>query len=148
LTTAGEEVPLLALFDTYAPGLHMEAVQADAKPWNFFKKAILRGIVRRALRNGGPVPARFRNFYITDTYDKAVLSYRPKPYHGKLTVLKAETSWGPKEMGWTALAQGGLNVQVVPGDHYNMIKEPNVGRIAEHLARLVPDGQERASGVA
>lgn len=148
LTATGDDVPMLVLLDTYAPALHQQAIASDTKFYDPLKKSILRGIVKRALKKGGTVPTRWRNFHIIDTYDKAVLSYRPKPYTGKLTVLKAATSWGPKEMGWSELAQGGLDVQVVPGDHYNMIKEPNVGRIAEQLALLAPDRNERASGVA
>jgi amino acid adenylation domain-containing protein len=149
LTAAGEEVPVLAVFDTYAPGLHMKAVQADAKPWDGLKKAVMRGIVGRALRNGGIVPARFRNFYITDTYDQAVMSYRAKPYRGRLTVFKAERSWGPQQMGWESLASGGLEVAVVPGDHYDLIKEPNVAVLTERLTAILDHAgalERRAAG--
>jgi amino acid adenylation domain-containing protein len=134
LTAAGDEVPLLAVFDTYAPGLHLEAIKADAKPWDGLKKAVLRGIVKRALHGNGPVPARWRNFHITDTYDRAVKSYVPSPYNGKLTVIKAAQSWGPKEMGWEKLAKGGIDVVLVPGDHYSLIKEPHVKELTRELA--------------
>ena len=134
LTAAGDEVPLLAVFDTYAPGLHPEAIKADAKPWDGLKKAVLRGIVKRALHGNGPVPARWRNFHITDTYDRAVKSYVPSPYNGKLTVIKAAQSWGPKEMGWEKLAKGGIDVVLVPGDHYSLIKEPHVKELTRELA--------------
>ncbi|MBK8498107.1 MAG: amino acid adenylation domain-containing protein [Flavobacteriales bacterium] len=133
LMAAGEEVPLLALLDTYAPGLHLQAIESDAKFYEPIKKAVLRGIVKRALKNDGVVPTRFRNFHIIDTYDQAVMAYKPKPYKGQLTVFKAATSWGPNEMGWSALAHGGLDVQVVPGDHYSIIKEPNVAALTEKL---------------
>lgn len=146
LKAAGEEVPLLALLDTYSPALHMAAVKADAKPWDGLKKAVLRGIVRRALRSGTLVPARFRNFYITDTYDQAVMAYRPRAYRGQLTIIKAKDSWGPREMGWGPLADGGLDIAVVPGDHYSLIKEPHVQELTRVLAqRLESDQALRAA---
>jgi aspartate racemase len=133
LAAAGDEVPLLALIDTYSPALHAAAIESDKRFYTPLKNAIYRWIVRRALRNGGTVPARFRNFHIIDTYDSAVLGYQPRPWAGKMIVLKAEGSWGPKEMGWSALAKGGLEVKVLPGDHYSIIKEPHVKELAYAL---------------
>ncbi|MBK9146341.1 MAG: amino acid adenylation domain-containing protein [Flavobacteriales bacterium] len=147
LAAAGEEVPMLALIDTYSPALHAEAIATDKRFYTPLKNAIYRWIVRRALRNGAAVPTRFRNFHIIDTYDSAVLAYDPKPWKGALTVLKAQDSWGPKEMGWETLAQGGLEVKVLLGGHYNIIKEPNVRALAlalEDLARTMANTQ-RAS---
>ena len=143
LTAAGDEVPMLVLLDTYAPGMHKQAIESDVKFYEPLKKAVLRGIVKRALKNGGVVPTRFRNFHIIDTYDQAVMAYKPKPYKGQLTVFKAETSWGPNEMGWSALAQGGLDVQVIPGDHYSLIKEPNVAMLTERLVKCIMVQEER-----
>ena len=149
LSAAGEEVPMLALIDTYSPALHAEAIATDKRFYTPLKNAIFRWIVRRALRNGSTVPTRFRNFHIIDTYDSAVLAYDPKPWKGALTVLKAQDSWGPKAMGWETMAQGGLEVKVLPGGHYNIIKEPNVRALAlalEDLARTMGNTQ-RASAL-
>lgn len=137
LNVAGHDVPLLAVLDTYSPELHQQAVAADMPFYTGLKNLIYRFLVKRALRNGGTVPTWLRNFHIIDTYDRAVAAYRPKPWRGKLTVLKAKDSWGPKEMGWSELAQGGLDVRVLPGDHYNIIKEPQVAELAKHLGDLV-----------
>ncbi len=145
LMAAGEEVPMLVLLDTYAPGLHKQAIESDVKFYDPVKKAILRGIVRRALKNDGIVPTRWRNFHIVDTYDNAVLTYKPKPYKGKLTIFKAEHSWGPNEMGWSALAQGGLDVAVIPGDHYTMIHEPGVVQLTEQLIERIAGWETRTS---
>jgi len=91
--------------------------------------------VNRFLKNGGTVPTRLRNFHIIDTYDRAAMSYTARPYKGKLTVFKAEHSWGPNEMGWESLAKGGLDVRIVPGDHYTVIEEPNVGQLAKEIGK-------------
>ena len=133
LTAMGDEVPYLAVIDAYSPALHAQAIASDLKFWDPIKKALLRALVARFLRNGGTVPERFRNFHIIDTYDRAAMAYVPRPYPGKITVMKAERSWGPKEMGWEGLALGGLEVRMVPGDHYDLIKEPHVSALANEL---------------
>jgi amino acid adenylation domain-containing protein len=133
LTAMGDEVPYLAVLDTYSPALHGKAIASDMKFYDPLKKSLMRGLVSRFLRNGGTVPTRLRNFHIIDTYDRAAMNYTPRPYKGKLTVFKAEHSWGPNEMGWESLAKGGMEVRIVPGDHYTVIEEPNVGQLAKDI---------------
>jgi thioesterase domain-containing protein len=40
-------------------------------------------------------------------------------------------------MGWEDLAQGGVQVIDVPGDHHTLAQEPNVGRVAAVLRRCL-----------
>ncbi|MCB9183925.1 MAG: amino acid adenylation domain-containing protein [Flavobacteriales bacterium] len=143
LRDAGEEVPLLVLLDTYAPDLHKAAIQSDLRFFDPVKKAVMRWLVRRALRRSGVVPARLRNFHIVDTYDEAVMAYQPRPYHGRITVFKAKESWGPADMGWTALSSGGLDVHTLPGDHYSMIQEPQVAAVANELQKLIGEWETK-----
>jgi thioesterase domain-containing protein len=70
---------------------------------------------------------------------KATLEHRPQPYSGKVTLLRAaqqqkihEVSDDPY-LGWRSLAQGGVEVHHVPGDHAHMVHEPNVAALAETL---------------
>ena len=135
LTAMGDEVPYLAVLDTYSPALHGKAIASDLKFYDPLKKSLMRSLVNRFLKNGGTVPTRLRNFHIIDTYDRAAMSYTARPYKGKLTVFKAEHSWGPNEMGWESLAKGGLDVRIVPGDHYTVIEEPNVGQLAKEIGK-------------
>ncbi len=62
--------------------------------------------------------------------------YEPRAqYHGALSVFVADApfdDWG-KDLGWSAFATGPLTVHQVPGDHYSVIREPNVARLAELL---------------
>ncbi len=133
LLAQGDEVPFLGVIDAYSPTLHGQAIASDEKVYAPIKKAVLRMLVSRALRNDGTVPERLRNFHIIDTYDRAALAYAPRPYPGRITVFKAQGSWGPKEMGWEKLALGGLEVRPVPGDHYDLIKEPHVSALANEV---------------
>jgi aspartate racemase len=133
LIAAGEEVPLLTLFDSYSPVLHEEAMQHGARFYEPLKATVMRKAIESRLRRGSLLKGRLRHFHIIDTYDKAVTAYTPKPFNGKLSVFKAKGSWGRMDMGWHGLAQGGFEIELVPGDHYTMITEPNVAHIAQLL---------------
>jgi thioesterase domain-containing protein len=137
LSAMGNEVPLVVVFDTYAPAMHGKAIESDLKFYDPLKKRIMRGLVAQYLRNGGTVPTRLRNFHIIDTYDRAAMAYKPKPYPGKLAVFKAEHSWGPNEMGWNELTTNGAEVRILPGDHYTMIEEPQVQALARELSECI-----------
>jgi thioesterase domain-containing protein len=137
LTAMGDTVSLLVMMDTYAPGMHAKAMETD---WRFYQpvlKPLKRLIIQWHIRRRRPVPAWLRPFYITDTYDRAVRKYRPRPYPGRITVFKAEHAWGPPDLGWRELAGGGLDLATVPGDHYTMIHEPQVEQISRNLARAL-----------
>lgn len=145
LTAAGDEVPMLAVIDTYAPALHQRAIAADQRFYTGIKNGLYRLLVKRALNGSGIVPTWLRNFHIIDTYDRAVDAYVPKRWRGRLTVLKAKDSWGPKSMGWEALVTGSLDIQVLPGDHYNIIKEPQVKELAIAIGRLTEEAEQSHS---
>lgn len=137
LSAMGDEVPLVVVFDTYAPAMHGKAIESDLKFYDPLKKRIMRGLVSQYLRNGGTVPTRLRNFHIIDTYDRAAMAYAPKPFKGRLAVFKAEHSWGPNEMGWNELAANDVDIHVLPGDHYTMIEEPQVQALARELSECI-----------
>jgi glyoxylase-like metal-dependent hydrolase (beta-lactamase superfamily II)/thioesterase domain-containing protein len=64
-----------------------------------------------------------------------VSRYVPRVYAGPLTLFRAAAgSAGSRDdLGWGALADGGLAAHVVPGDHYTMVRTPNVEILAAHL---------------
>lgn len=133
LAAEGEEVPLLALFDTYAPNLHSEALRHSTRFYAPMKAALMRRLLERRWAKAATVTGRLRHFHIIDTYLNAVAQYKVRPYPGKLTVFKAEGSWGPLDLGWHEHAEGGLDLQALPGDHYSIVIEPHVGVLAEEL---------------
>jgi thioesterase domain-containing protein len=47
------------------------------------------------------------------------------------------TSFDPR-LAWAELAQGGLTVRFMPGNHGNMLDEPIVGGVARVLAQCLP----------
>lgn len=131
LADAGHEVPLLALFDTFAPKEHLEVMKAEEKLHEPVKRFFMRWLVKRALAKGHIASPKLRHFYIIDSYNRAIEHYRPGPYAGPVTIFKAEQSQGAEDMGWRKLVTGPLDIHVMPGDHYSLI----TGEQVQHLVR-------------
>jgi hypothetical protein len=77
----------------------------------------------------------------------AAMKYRARPWTGKITLFRAAVQPDPRlpmDLGWTPLAQGGLDVYELPGDHDLVFREPNIQVLAAQLkARLEhSDAQE------
>ena len=74
----------------------------------------------------------------------AAHNYIPQSYDGKVTLF-----WASKDLrakfdliqGWQALAQGGMEVQEIPGNHQNIIKEPHVTELAKKLSESLAQAQ-------
>ena len=74
---------------------------------------------------------------------EAIERYRPQPYSGKLTLLRAiddgDFMWHAHALdyGWGRYALGGVEQQDMPGTHIGIFKEPAVKQLAEQLAQLL-----------
>jgi thioesterase domain-containing protein len=74
---------------------------------------------------------------------KATLEHRPQPYPGKVTLFRAAQQQKTHDvsddpcLGWSAVAQGGVEVRDVPGDHAHMVHEPHVAALAEALKQCL-----------
>jgi thioesterase domain-containing protein/acyl carrier protein len=79
---------------------------------------------------------------------RASRNYVPQPLEGPLVLLRA--SDGPEgaseDLGWRALARGGVEVWETPGDHFSLVAVPHVERLAERLRMLLARAHEE-SGV-
>ena len=62
-------------------------------------------------------------------------AYDPKPYPGRIHLIRAQTQGAEKEhdmtFGWQNIARDGVEVITLPGDHYTLLEKPNVTRVAE-----------------
>jgi amino acid adenylation domain-containing protein len=141
LTARGEQVAFLALFDT-APG-HIKPATASllkslGRPtpkFLFFDlpRGVYKGVRRRvrALR----VPHTLKKVFFANT--RAAEKYALQPYQGKITLFRAaQKSLRSVEnpyAAWHDFAQGGLEFQDIPGDHYGVLVEPQVQVLAERL---------------
>jgi len=66
----------------------------------------------------------------------ALREYRPEPYSGRVVFLRASRP-GPGDPlpVWRKIARGGLEIDVTPGDHDEMISGANAKALAVALAR-------------
>ena len=71
----------------------------------------------------------------------ATKRYVPLPYKGRITLFRASKQGAhiqpDPHLGWTRIAEGGLEVYEVPGHHGAIIYEPRVGVLAQRLAQCL-----------
>ena len=58
--------------------------------------------------------------------------YQPEPYPGAAVLFRAEVGRGRLERQWKSLCPR-LQVEPVPGNHYSMLRKPNVDVLVERL---------------
>ncbi len=157
LVALGEEVRLLVLFDTQLPsavrmrfplGLRVR-VHAASAWWLLERRRIYDAVgfvfntakglairLRQTPEQAAPLPSA-----IEDVLRLAAAGYDPRPYCQRVVFLEAADQpvalhLGSR-LGWAELAAGGLEIQVVPGTHTNLLEGPQAPGVAETLASLL-----------
>ena len=78
---------------------------------------------------------------------KALLAYKPEHYEGRVTYFRATERTGGlgrfPEIQWTEISDGGMEVHMLPGNHYSIFEPPNVDVLAEKLSLLLNGGHAR-----
>lgn len=182
LVEQGEEIALLAIFDSYPKGWLNLCSDKEAQS---FKKKFLKCRIKRHLENWSKLNAIEKAKYFLEkaNYKKrkyksllwqmtqklgigtrpsvdttirdieeinylAIRNYVPKLYQGTVTFFSAMEEICPEEnlTGWRRLAQGGVNVVEVPGDHQTMIKEPFVSELAKALEKSISQSNSENQG--
>ena len=166
LAAEGEEVELLALFDTPAPRRLRRLRQPDRRERILRFAGDLGGLGARnpvldadtvsgdepledlfhRVRDAGLVPPGLRFEEVVGLYrvfESNLLAagrYRPRPYAGSLELFVSEeraADASRPDSGWGRLAKGGVRVHQVPGDHYSILTAPGVDVLAERLRGLL-----------
>ena len=105
-----------------------------------------RFILKRAQRAGIVPPfVRRKNFRHYITINKVQMHawrmYVAKSYPGRISLFRSEElasrSGGQPDLGWGRLAQGGVDVIDVPGNHMSMMEAPHVRYLAEKMDTLI-----------
>lgn len=109
---------------------------------------------------GIPVPRALQEIRVANQLAHG--RYEPRVYPGKVTLLRARQQPGVgtgsrnrlgldfkkydefRDLGWSALAGGGVEVHDVPGNHDDMYYPPHVGELSEKLGACLSKAQ--ASG--
>jgi thioesterase domain-containing protein/NRPS condensation-like uncharacterized protein/acyl carrier protein len=78
----------------------------------------------------------------------AAMNYKPMPWPGPVTLFRTVVQPDPRlpmDLGWTPLAQGGIELYELPGDHDLVFREPNIQVLAAQLRASLEKSE--ASGV-
>jgi len=153
LLARGEEVGLLVLFDTY-PG-DLKSVTSSLlnllltpswSHWTHDLPKAIRKRIRRAWR-GWRVPQHLNE--IRDSNRAAADRYVLRPYAGKATLVRADeqslrSGSDDPHAAWKSLVNT-LEIHAVPGNHYEILVEPQVERLAECLKACIDKAAQPAA---
>lgn len=96
---------------------------------------------------------RIRNLFILN--DQAFRAYIPRRYPGRVAIIRsargytgdADKDYSPDPyLGWRRVLPGIVETYEVPGDHNEMIREPHVRLLAEHLRTSLENAQRQLHG--
>ncbi len=102
-------------------------------------EAIAQGVV--PADTAGPQVARL--LAVFDSFARAVCDHRLKPYDSPVAVFCATDAPNAEAAiaRWPQIAMGPLNHYPVPGDHYTLMRPPNVPTLAEALNKALLEAQ-------
>lgn len=84
---------------------------------------------------GAIVHVFMRNF-------RALLTHQPRPYHGAVRFLRAvDRAAEDTVQAWASVLQGDLRVVDLPGDHYSVVRQPNVAELGAAVRQAL-EGSE------
>ena len=99
------------------------------------RKAIVKE-VRLRLALGGEIPEEMRERYFLWLSANAERAYEPQPFPGRILMFYGEGLYEDPELGWTGLAEDGIEAIAVPGEHdgnRQLMNEPYVDVVRDHL---------------
>jgi aspartate racemase len=105
------------------------------------KKLLQRTACAALLHLGYPVPVSLRNFYILDVYRRAMRRYRARPYRGSVALFLPHAERERPLRAWGELSTPEPGVIEFPGEHTEILQEPNVKVWAEQLHALLDSTQ-------
>jgi thioesterase domain-containing protein len=115
--------------------------------WDFVAdRAILRRFhVRREIAKVIVEPA----YAAAQTFDRWLLdyttamakAYEPKPIDGRITIFRStgepDGLFLDSRLGWDGMATAGVDLVVVPGDHFTVFKEPGASILAKVIEAAI-----------
>jgi thioesterase domain-containing protein/acyl carrier protein len=153
LRAQGEQVRLLALIDTYATKQSKSALVL--RLFRLPPRVSLGLGLRRAVRYFKEARISIQFLFlprplkeVRKTLHRASDAYLPPPYPGKVTLFRAgEKSirdFGDSHAEWSRLVAGELEIQEIPANHNNILREPQVIALARQLKACLHKSQQEA----
>jgi thioesterase domain-containing protein len=102
---------------------------------------------------GRPLPEWLRESYFLRLHAFAERAYEATPYDGEIILFSGAGLYEDPELGWSGLAERGIRVFSVPGDHRDnreMMREQHVKFVADRLTAYLDgslDGVDPAAAV-
>ena len=157
LVEAGESVRLLAIIDAVPPGAKavVPPFSRRLKRWASKSPRELAAAVkdrasaiakwlageRSDVVDVGDVPRWYgvpRPFRdIATKHFRAVRGWLPRPYDGDAWLFRSENDGLARDFGWCALVRGRLEIEMIPGAHADVLKEPHLKDAARQLSAVV-----------
>lgn len=141
----GESVGLLAMMDTHGPGYRHGASRANLpafirmllSPFGTMRRVLDALRVRRARAAAQPLPHILRHREMERMHYRALASYQAQHYEGRILLFKVFWPHQHAEaLGWEEYAGGGVEVIELPGNHDNLIEQPELlRRLGEALVQ-------------
>jgi thioesterase domain-containing protein len=138
LREQGESIGLLAMMDTHGPDLHTSAartkllapVRKILSPFGTARRALDALRISRARASGQPLPHALRHREIERVHHRALVAYRPQPYEGPVLLFRVSEPRRSRRhteaLGWEGYVNGGIEVIKLPGNHDNLIEQPEL----------------------
>jgi thioesterase domain-containing protein len=148
VTSVDDAAPLdqLTLLTNFARdlGLSVDGLQLSTDELSKLDSdELLSHVLQRAI-DAGVVPGDIqlaharRLFEVFKINVQALQSYRPEASSTRVTLLKAgEQEVADETMGWGTLTSGEIEIHRVPGNHFTIVREPNVRSLAEQLSDCI-----------
>jgi thioesterase domain-containing protein len=116
------------------------------------KGAVLTGRKESAGGAGSWLAEALRVMRVTQVNLQAGHSYSPQPYPGHVTLFRTTyAAYGENrhlpDLGWQALAQGGLEIHPMPGRHFNLLRKPHVQVLAGQLRSCIDTAVNQHQGL-
>lgn len=81
---------------------------------------------------------------------RAAMGYRPQPWRGAAILMRTASAGTSadrtEDWGWSQLAQGGIQVLHIPGNHMTLLQPPHVAAVAAVIASTLAEQQRVGTG--
>jgi amino acid adenylation domain-containing protein len=95
----------------------------------------------RAAKRGENPATELVDLHVQMVHQRAFFAYRPQPYPGKIALFRTfdqDSAYEVAEdLGWGALAQGGVEIHYVPGTHLTIFSEEHVSILAKKVEECI-----------
>ncbi len=162
LLAAGQEAALVAMLDTYLSAKDIPKQELDEQsvlhriaPQLKVPIAELKGLpLDRQWERIGELADSASGIGIAEirrlaaackAHLAALARYKPRPCSGPAVLFAAESGRSSRDGRWTKLCPK-LCIEPMPGDHFSMLREPNVQVLAERLGRFLQPNPEDSTG--